>query len=88
MGGLMRFFARCATGAGFVALGADALYIVEAQGRPPYTLAWLGDVAALGESMPVLAAAAGTGSPLGALPVSLTLLWLGAVLFVANPRRR
>ncbi len=88
MNAVTRFVARCLTGAGFVALGADALFYAETAARPPYTLAWVGERSTVGEAVPVLAAATATGTPLGALPVSLVLLWLGAMFFVAAARHR
>lgn len=88
MNAVTRFVARCLTGAGFVALGADALFYVESATRPPYTLAWIGEQSTVGDATPVLAAVTATGTPLGALPVSLVLLWLGAMLFVAAARHQ
>ncbi|MCB0285086.1 MAG: hypothetical protein KDE57_00430 [Calditrichaeota bacterium] len=85
---LMRFLARCVTGAGFVALGADALVLAESFRRTPYTLAWLGKHTAIADDAPVLAAATESGTFLGGLPISLVLLWVGAMLFVmAAPER-
>ena len=87
MGPVIRFLGRCATGAGFIALGADALAFAESAGRSPYTLSWVGAHLALDETMPVVAAATGAGSPFGALPVSLALLWIGAMALVLAGRR-
>lgn len=79
---MTRLIAWCLTGIGFLALGADALHFAESAGRSPYTLAWAATHGAWQETMPVLAAVTRAGTLVGELPVSLVLLWLGAVLFL------
>jgi hypothetical protein len=83
----MRFLARCLTGLGLVALGADGLIFLERGTRTPYTLDWAMSRIG-GNDQPVTAAVATQGDAMGGVPVSLICLWLGAVLFVLARRTR
>lgn len=85
---LMRFAGRAVTGAGVVALGADTVHFLETGRRTPYTLAWTADQMLVQDGLAVSTDAAGGTGLVGSLPLSLVLLWLGAVFFVLGRPKR
>lgn len=89
---MTRFLGRLLTGAGFIVLGADLLASLEVMAPAPRTLgeAVSGGLAAADGTV-LVAAVFGEGmriGPLADLPLSLVLLWLGAMFLLAGRTRK
>ncbi|MEM6666440.1 MAG: hypothetical protein AAF638_08565 [Pseudomonadota bacterium] len=82
MSALFRFLARALTAAGFAMLGADLLASLEAWTPSPYTLAWAYQFVPATENLTTIEAAMDGPPTVAVLPLSLALLWLGAIIFV------